>query len=144
MTVEFLSQAWADAARAAINAEPEAAHRDSKLPLYWDWIDVAKKGFDGSLALGSRDDGRFVLLRIEQGVCTEARSSDGLPEDATFALSGTTDDWRAIAGGYDTNKAVMYRKLRLDQGDVFAFFDRVYFFTEGLAAIAKIPTAFPA
>jgi hypothetical protein len=26
---------------------------------------------------------------------------------------------------------------------VFAFFDRVYFFTEGLAAVAKIPTAFP-
>ena len=143
MTIEFLSQAWADAAKEAFNAEPDAEYRAGKLDLYWDWIEVAGRGFEGSLALGSRDDGRFVLLRFERGTCTQGRTSDGLPEEATFALTGTLADWAAVAGGYNANRAVMYRKLRLDQGEVFAFFDRVYFFTEGLAAVAKIPTAFP-
>jgi hypothetical protein len=39
---------------------------------------------------------------------------------------------------------MMYRRLRLEQGDVFRFFNRVYLFTESLVAISKVPATLPA
>lgn len=140
----LFSTEWADAIRDAVNAEPEPAYRDTKLHFYWDWIGEARKGFDGSLVLGHRDLGRYVDLRFEAGVCSSASVIEQIPDDATFALVGGEADWEAIAQGYDTSKAVMYRRLALARGDVFAFFDRVYFFTEALAAIGRIPVALPA
>lgn len=143
MTVDIFSPGWAEAVRDAVNAEPDADYKASKLILYWNWIDVARAGFDGVWALGCRELDRFVALRLEAGRCIEARLTSGLPDDATFALEGGLEDWRAIASGFDTNKAVMYRRLRLVRGDVFAFFDRIYFFTEALASIARVPVTIP-
>lgn len=142
--IEFFSQEWADAVREAINAEPDPDYKADKLELYWMWIDVAKGGLDITLALGCRDLGTWIVCDISGGECTGARTADELPDDVTFALSGSLEDWRDILSGFDTNKAVMYRKLRLERGDVFAFFDRVYFYTEALQRIAKIPTDTPA
>lgn len=142
--IEFFSQQWADAVREAINAEPDPDYKADKLELYWMWIDVAKGGLDITLAFGCRDLGTWIVCDISGGECTGARTADELPEDVTFALSGSLGDWRDILSGFDTNKAVMYRKLRLERGDVFAFFDRVYFYTEALQRIAKIPTDTPA
>lgn len=49
---------------------------------------------------------------------------------------------RTILDGFDTNRAIMYRKLML-WGNTCRSFDRVYVFTETLAAIEKIPAVFP-
>ena len=38
----------------------------------------------------------------------------------------------------------MYRRLMLEGGDVFRFFNRVYLFTESLVALSKVPTDLPA
>ena len=45
--------------------------------------------------------------------------------------------------GFDMGKAVMYRKLLLEKGEVLDFFKSVYYWTESLASIQRIPTAFP-
>jgi hypothetical protein len=137
----LFTQEWADAVREAVNAPPEPAYRDTKLHFYWDWIGEARRTFDGTLVLGDRDLGRYAALRFADGICTDVPITDAIPDDATFALVGGTGDWDAITQGYDTSKAVMYRKLALVSGDVFAFFDRVYFFTEALASIGRIPVS---
>ena len=72
------------------------------------------------------------------------RDAVGRRRDATFVLAGDYAAWKDIAEGYDAGKAVMYRRLRLEQGDVFRFFNRVYLFTESLVAISKIPATLPA
>jgi len=148
--VELFSQEWAQAAKDAINSFPDDAYRDTKLFMYWDWITAAKGSFEGSLAICARDlpsNGstapRYVTFGFSGGECTSATLSDEAG-DATFVLAGDYAAWKDIADGYDAGKAVMYRRLRLEQGDVFRFFNRVYLFTESLVAISKIPATLPA
>lgn len=136
----FLTQEWAQAVREAVNKPLDEQYKASKLQLYWDWVDQARNTFEGSLALGAKESDRFVRLNYSGGEC---KSAEVVSEpDATFALVGTTPDWQQVMGGFDTNKAIMYRKLRLEQGDVFAFFNRVYVFAEALYALSKVPTTF--
>lgn len=147
---ELFSTEWAQAARDAINTFPDDAYRDTKLFMYWDWIAAAKSSFEGSLALAVRDlpngaepKPRFVRFAFSGGECTEASVSDEAP-DATFVLAGNYDVWKDIIEGYDAGKAVMYRRLRLEGGDVFRFFNRIYLFTESLVAVSRVPATLPA
>ena len=140
---ELFSSEWAAAAKDAINAFPDDDYRDTKLFMFWDWIDVAKASFDGSLAIGDKDSGRYVTFVFKGGTVTEATTSDTVP-DATFVLAGDANTWQDIIGGYDAGKAVMYRRLRLISGDVFRFFNRIYLFTESLVAVSKVPTSLSA
>lgn len=140
---EFFSRPWADAVRDAINAPPDPDYKADKLELYWMWIVVAKEGLDVTWALGVRDLDKWIVLDIERGEVTGARTADAMPDDATFALAGNLADWRDIMEGFNANKAVMYRRLQLECGDVFAFFDRVYFFIEALVSIQGVPTEMP-
>jgi hypothetical protein len=148
---DIFSSEWAEAARDAINTFPDDDYRETKLFLYWDWITAARAGFDGSLALGVRDfpngsapSPRYVTFAFSDGQVTSASVSDDAPGDATFVLAGDYQTWKDIVGGYDAGKAVMYRRLRLEQGDVFRFFNRVYLFTESLVALSKVPATLPA
>jgi len=150
MAANIFSAQWAEAARDAINGFPDDAYRDTKLFMYWDWITAARSSFNGSLAIGVRDlpNGqgpapRYVTFAFTDGECTSAAVSEDMPSDATFVLSGDLDTWRDIVSGYDAGKAVMYRRLRLVQGDVFRFFNRVYLFTESLIALSKVPATLP-
>lgn len=142
---DLFSEEWAKQAKDAINSFPDDDYRATKLHLYWDWIDAARKGFDGSWALGIRDVGggpRYVRFDISKGEVTGAELSDEAPE-ATFVLAGGLEVWKDLYDGFDAGKAVMYRRLLLDKGDVFRFFDRIYFFTESLVAMSKVPTTIP-
>ncbi len=154
MSATLFSKEWAEAAKDAINTFPDDAYRETKLFLYWDWITAAKSSFEGSLAICARDlprdlpnDGstgpRYVTFAFTGGECTSATVSDEQP-DATFVLAGDYAAWKDIVEGYDAGKAVMYRRLRLEHGDVFRFFNRVYLFTESLVALSKIPATLPA
>ena len=40
-------------------------------------------------------------------------------------------------------RSIMYRKLLLEQGELLVFFRTVYYWTETLACLQRIPTAFP-
>ena len=50
--------------------------------------------------------------------------------------------WREIMAGFDMGKAVMYRKLLLEKGEVLEFFKSIYYWTESLACIQRVPTEF--
>lgn len=141
---ELFSEGWAEAAREAIDSFPDDAYRETKLQMYWDWIDVAKQGFEGALTLVARDIGRCASFRFSGGRCTEVSVSDSPPDDTTFVLAGDLQTYSDILEGYDAGKAVMYRRLRLEKGDVFRFFNRIYLFTESLVALSKVPATLPA
>jgi putative sterol carrier protein len=140
---EVFTQQWADEVRAAVNSFPDPEYKATKLDMFWDWITVARQGFNGSFALGARDLGKFVKLTIADGECTGAEIVESA-DDATYVLNGNLDVWRDIIdNGYDCGKAVMYRRFRLEKGGVFRFFNRIYFFTESLVALSKVPATLP-
>jgi hypothetical protein len=148
---ELFTQEWADEVRDAVNTFPDPEYKATKLDMFWDWIVVARQGFTGSFALGVRSLPRngsgpkYLNLTIDAGECTKAEILEAPPEDARYVLAGDYDVWRDIvANGYDCGKAVMYRRFRLEQGDVFRFFNRIYFFTESLVALSKVPATLPA
>ena len=148
---EIFSPDWAAEVKDAINSYPDDDYRATKLDLFWNWIDAARKGFTGTLALGVRDlpsngsaKRAYATFVISEGEVTSVDVVDDLPEDTTFSLIGDYAVWKDIVEGYDSGKAVMYRRLRLEKGDVFRFFNRIYFFTESLVALSKVPTKLPA
>jgi putative sterol carrier protein len=141
---DLFSPEWAEAARNAIDTFPDDEYRATKLQMYWDWIDVAKQGFEGSLTLRARDHDRCATFRFTGGKCASVDVSDQVPDDSTFVLAGDLQTFSDILEGYDAGKAVMYRRLRLEKGDVFRFFNRIYLFTESLVALSKVPATLPA
>lgn len=146
----FWSREWAQAAKEAVNAGPSDEVRARKIPRFWEWIDKAKEYVNCQLALAvdglpaSRRD--CLLLDLEHGRCVRARlaTRDEAEAGATYLLAGSYRDWREIMGGYDMGKAVMYRKLLLEKGEVLEFFKSIYYWTESLACIQRIPTRFSA
>ena len=150
MVAEFFTSEWANEVRTAVNSFPDEEYRQTKLDLFWNWIVAAREGFTGSVVLSVRDfpsnggGPRFLELKIDAGECTAANVCDELPADATYVLAGDYDTWRDIlANDYDCGKAVMYRRFRLEKGDLFRFFNRIYFFTESLVALSKVPATLP-
>ncbi|HYZ92148.1 MAG TPA: hypothetical protein VFA34_07120 [Actinomycetota bacterium] len=148
---DLFSNDWAAQVSDAINSYPDDEYRATKLDLFWNWIDEARKGFSGTLALGVRDlpsNGstakRYATFAISEGKVTSSDVVDELPDDTTYSLVGDYAVWKDIVEGYDSGKAVMYRRLRLEKGDVFRFFNRIYFFTESLVALSKVPAKLPA
>lgn len=142
----IFSQEWADAAAREVNAGPTEQEREEKLDRFWEWIERAKEHLDlvWGLALdaGNGGDGRGVLLHLEQGRCTRAEpvSLAEARERADYLLIGSAQDWRDLADGFHAGKAVMYRKLVLDRGEVLDFFKSAYYWTESLACIQRVPT----
>jgi hypothetical protein len=146
----FWSREWAQAAKAAVNDGPSPEARAKKIERFWEWIDKAKQHVDCQLALaveglpggGARN---CLVLDLEHGRCARARlaTRDDAEATATYLLTGSYADWREIMAGFDMGKAVMYRKLLLEKGEVLEFFKSVYYWTESLACIQRIPTSFP-
>ncbi len=114
--------------------------------MYWDWITAAntvqgtpRAERTGPAVQWERTAARYVTFTFADGECTTRSVSDERP-GATFVLAGDYAAWKDIAEGYDAGKAVMYRRLRLEEGDVFRFFNRVYLFTESLVATVEGPS----
>ncbi len=143
----LFSPAWAQAALEAVNRGPSPAARAKKIDRYWSWIDEVRPRVNAVWGLAARDlEGpNCLLLTIEAGVVTRAEVvdlDDGRAR-ATYLQVGDVDAWRQLANGYDVGKAVMYRRLMLEEGDVLLFFRTAYFWTESLAAIQEIPATAP-
>lgn len=145
----FFSDGWAHAAKEAVNAGPDEEARAKKIERFWEWIEAAKEHVNCQLGLavsGLTDgDRNCLLLDLEEGRCTAAHltTREQAEESATYILAGSYADWRDIMNGYDMGKAVMYRKLLLEKGEVLEFFKSIYYWTESLACIQRIPTEFP-
>ena len=88
-----------------------------------------------------------IVLELERGVCT-GRDSLTTRDGGGAALAptcwpATTRPGSEVVGGFDLGRSIMYRKLLLEQGDLLVFFRTVYYWTETLACLQRIPTAFP-
>lgn len=143
--VEFFGPEWAERARAAVDAGPDAALRETKLPTYWGWIDNVRATYGESWALGVTDlpgGPRYLKLSWRDGECHAAEIT-GPDVDADYVLSGPLAVWRDLLDGDDPGRIVMYRRLRLSSGNVLRFFRGIYFFVESLAAVARVPATLP-
>jgi hypothetical protein len=149
---EFWSREWAQAVKDAVNAGPTPEARAKKIERFWEWIERTREHVNCRLALvvkglpapGRRPARDALLLDLERGRCLRARlvTREEAEAAADYLLAGSYADWRDIMAGFDMGKAVMYRKLLLEQGEVLEFFKSIYYWTESLASIQRIPTAF--
>ena len=141
---EFFSQEWADAVRDALTAGPDEQARASKLQEYWDFFDLIKSMYPASWALGCRDRGSYLFVQWDGGKATNVRIiGPDEPLEASYVLGMDYQDWKALHGGYDAQRTVMYRKMLLEEGDLLEFFKGIYFFVESLAVIGTIPARYP-
>ena len=130
---------WAGAVRDAVDRGPDDVVRAGKLPTYWEWIDNARARHDGVWALVATDLPAHLLLEWEGGRCTRARIAG--PDDvatASYVLAAPLAVWQELRDGADAGRLVMYRRIRLERGDVLAFFRMIYFVVESLAAIGRV------
>ncbi|SDK92119.1 SCP2 sterol-binding domain-containing protein [Nonomuraea jiangxiensis] len=133
--MRFFTPEWAETVRAAVDAGPP---REDKLPEYWSWIDRARTAYTATWALGVRETGLYLVLAWKDGKCVDAAIS-GDPGSADYVLTAGFATWRELREGADPGQAVMYRRLRLERGNVLAFFRVIYFFVESLAALSRVP-----
>jgi hypothetical protein len=136
---------WAEAVRDAVDRGPDAELRAAKLPAYWEWIDDVRAHYDSSWALVDPDlpaelGGGPAHLRLEWqgGRCTHA-AAGGSQADADYILSAPHAVWRDLLDGADAGRLLMYRRIRLERGDVLLFFRSIYFVVESLAALGRVP-----
>jgi hypothetical protein len=146
---EFFSPQWAAAVRDALAAGPPEVDRAGKLQMYWDHFDGVKASYASSWALGCRDlpggDQAWLYVQWGGGTVTDCRIiGPGDQVAATYVLGMDYADWQALHDGYDPQRTVMYRKILVEQGDILEFFKSIYFFTECLAVIGKVPAGFRA
>ena len=148
---EFFSPQWAAAVRDALAAGPSEQERDGKLPMYWDFFDKVKAGYASSWALGCRDlpsgtgaGPAYLHVQWGGGTVTGCHIAGPGEQQATYVLGMDYADWQALHGGYDAQRTVMYRKILVEEGNVLEFFKGIYFFTECLALIGKVPADFTA
>ncbi|NUP66010.1 MAG: hypothetical protein HOW71_28015 [Nonomuraea sp.] len=134
--MQFFTPEWAEAARVAVDAGPA---QEGKLPTYWNWIDRARSGYTARWALGVRESGEYLVLTWKDGRCADAVVTDD-PGEAEYVLAADRATWDSLRQGADPGRVVMYRGLRLERGDVLAFFRVIYFFIESLATLSRLPT----
>ncbi|MER6950063.1 hypothetical protein ABT294_39205 [Nonomuraea sp. NPDC000554] len=137
--MRFFSQEWAEAARRTVDAGPP---QEGKLPTYWEWIDRARAGYTATWALGIRESATYLVLTWKDGRCVEGTITTRRPE-ADYVLAADQATWQDLRNGADPGRIVMYRGLRLEQGDVLAFFRVIYLFVESLAVLSRLPTDGP-
>jgi len=142
---EFFSPQWAAAVRDALAAGPTSPDRAGKLPMYRDFFEKVKAGYASSWALGCRDLGASLYVQWGGGTVTDCRvTGPGDRAEATYVLGMDYADWLALHDGYDPQRTVMYRKILVEEGNILEFFKGIYFFTECLGVIGKVPALFHA
>jgi hypothetical protein len=145
---ELFSAQWAEQVRAAVDLGPGEDLRAAKLPTYWNWIDAVRSAYSSSWALGARDlpgaGPTYLRLGWKDGVCADAAIvGPDDPLDATYVLAADFGTWCDLLAGEDPGRIVMYRRLRLEGGQVLSFFRGIYFFVEAVAAIGRVPATLP-
>jgi hypothetical protein len=148
----FFSNEWAGEVRAALIAGPSEQARAGKLQEYWDFFEMIKGRYPASWALGCRslpaslgEGPAYLFVQWGGGTVTDCKIiGPDDPLDATYVLNMDYEDWKALHDGYDAQRTVMYRKIRLEDGQLLEFFKAIYFFAECLAVIGAVPAAYPA
>jgi hypothetical protein len=154
MTVPFMTEEWAQAAREIINRWPDEAEQsdERKAESYWAYFSRKRGAFDGVLALGVSDlpgesGSRYLALTFDAGgSCARAAILPG-PQalaSAKIALEGTYQTWCDLADGYDIGKAMTYHKLPLRVGGSVDLLRCVYFVHEVIVATLRVDAGLPA
>jgi hypothetical protein len=151
MSVPFMTDEWAQAAREVINRWPDEAEQadERKAESYWAYFSRKRDSFDGLLALGAsglpgESGSRYLTLTFDaDGSCSRAAI---MPEpqalaSAKIALEGTYQTWCDLADGYDIGKAMTYHKLPLRVGGSVDLLRCVYFVHEVIVATLRVDAA---
>lgn len=139
MAHAFPSDAWADAFRDAINANPRYAQAGR------DWTHGAVAlAVKSDAALGIAED-MAILLDVHAGTCRAARylTAAEAREQAAFVIEGAYDRWATlIREGHDPIKTLMQGKLRMTKGHLPTLIRYVESSKELLASAQEVPTEF--
>lgn len=131
------TQEWADAFRAAINADPSYQRAAGS----WTW--------PVALVVQARPDvgipeERAVEVDLDRGRCDAARVVAGPDVTADIALRGDYDTWkRIVRGELDPVSAVTTGKLRLVRGSLTTLLLYTGAARALVACAASVPTRFP-
>ena len=140
--MRFLSEEWAERVRAEVDRGPGAEVMAAKLPTYWEWIDRVRADYKSSWALGVRERSTYLVLTWKDGACVRAEVTPD-PGEADYVLQADVATWRDLLTGEDPGRIVMYRRMRLERGEILRFFRGIYFFVEVVAAIGRVPAELP-
>lgn len=139
MAHAFPSEAWADAFRDAVNANPSYAVAGK------DWthgpVALAVKA---DPALGITQD-MAILLDVHGGVCRAARYLTAVEarDQASFVIEGVYDRWATLLReGHDPIKTLMQGKLRMTKGHLPTMIRYVESSKQLLASAQQVPTEF--
>lgn len=146
MGYSLLGKQWVEQFAAEVKKGPTAERKAAVDPNYWEWIERVKQQMDIRLALLLKDDreDRFAYLDFEKGELTNCHIGTQDEQDsADFVLAGSIEGWREmVAGDRQLTQNLMYRKLRLAQGNLHSYFRGIYFFVELLRSGLRVPTSF--
>jgi hypothetical protein len=154
VSVPFMTEEWAQAAREVINRWPDEAEQsdERKADSYWDYFSRKRGAFRGVLALGvsglpGESGSRYLALTFDAGGSCGRATILPAPQalaSAKIALEGTYQTWRDLAGGYDIGKAMTYHKLPLRVGGSVDLLRCVYFVHEVIVATLRVDAGLPA
>lgn len=148
MAVMFLSQEWVEQFVQEVKKGPQPERQKKIDENYWRWIQTVKEKMDirlGFLLKTDKDQNdQIAYLDFEKGELIKGHV--GLAEEretAQFILSGSLSDWQEVLQGpRDITQNMMYRKIKLVQGNLHAFFRNIYFFVEMLRSGFRVETDF--
>lgn len=146
----FWTPAWAEAVRESINRgpAPEDLERARRSAAYREAVEQGRQTVDGAFLLSLRDPSpgqpAHLVLRFDRGRCSAAQLAETLDsEPGSYRLVGSQDDWRGVVRDGDLLRSFMYRTVRLEAGDVVAFFRAISFYMEVVRSLSKVATRMP-
>lgn len=148
MGYHLFSREWVNQVTEEMKNGPSPERKSAIDSNYWTWIDECKQKMDIRLSLvlkgGENQEDRYAYFNLKQGEVVNGYL--GTAEErgsADFVLAGQYDDWyEIIEGPRELTQNMMYRKIRLLQGNLHSFYRGIYFFVELLRSGIRVPTIF--
>lgn len=145
MGYTLFSEEWIEQVEKEMRAGPSEERLETVEDNYWEWIETNKQ--DITIRLGlvlngeNEGESRYAYFEIKEG---EVESSFlGSAEErgtADVILGAGYDGWiETIEGPREVPQNIMYRDIKLEQGNIHFFFRKIYFFVELLRNLVRVP-----
>ena len=148
MGYRLFSQDWVEQFRLETLKGPDPKRKEKVEENYWNWIETRQKHLNIRLGLVLKNEheqnDRYAYFDLEQGnIVNSFLGSPEIRGTADFILAGTEEDWyEIIEGPRELTQNMMYRKIRLVQGNLHSFFRSIYFYVELLRCGIRVQTEF--